>query len=236
MKDLKQALLTQLSKLEALKTQGKALLSRGRVSMEDVNSYLGVADAVLDGVVPATLSTNVAIASEDPASKLELAVMEVDRMADATETEIGQVPPSDSVVSMSNDEDVLEFDTLIDESEEFTAISEFGSALAAAPEPISAPAFEHFKKVVLNCFKRVGVSFEDIEQIENANDIDTIISKVDDVRDVADSLIENVSGQAVEVSVESRGAFASEYNRIMMRAGTHTSISKARKETVNVKA
>lgn len=235
MKDLKQALLTQLSKLEALKIQGKTILTRGNISMEDVDSYIGVADAVLVGDIPATLSTNVAIVSDDPAIKMELAVMEVDRMVDATETDIGQVPPSDSVVSMGDD-DAVEFDTLIDEAEEFTAISDFGTALGKSPEPISAPAFEQFKKVVLNCFKRVGVSFEDIEQVENANDIDTILSKVDDVRDVADSLIENVSEQSVEVSVESRGEFASEFNRIMARAATHTSISKVRKETANVEA
>jgi hypothetical protein len=207
-------------KLKALVIQGKALMKRGNVSMEEADAYIGLSDAVLNGIVPATLSANTAISSHDPDVKMELAVTEVAYLADATETEIGQVPPHGSVISM-DDEELQEFDTLIDESEELTALSHFGTAMQNSSMADSEKSFEQFKTVVINSLKRTGVSAEDIEQVENAVDIDTVVGKVDDVRDVADSIIEEFSNSGNVITVESAEGSTTVLNHIVARARQH---------------
>jgi hypothetical protein len=207
-------------KLNALVIQGKALMNRGNVSMEEVDAYIGLSDAVLAGEVPATLSANTAISSSDPDVKLEMAVTEVAAMNDG---DIGQVPPVDSVISM-DDAELGEYDTLIDESEEFSALSHFGTVLGETELADSAKSFEQYKLVVVNACRRNGVSLEDIAQIEAAVDIDGIVAKVDDVRDVADEVIEvfcNNSDSGNVVTVESAQGTAGTLNHVVERARRH---------------
>lgn len=206
------------TKLQALLTQGKALMSRGNVSMEEVDAYIGLSDAVLAGEVPATISANTAITSDDPDVKLELAVTEVAAMSEANN---GQIPPPGSVVSMDDDE-AADYDALIDESEELTALSDFGTALNDSGLDNDVPAMEQYRKLVIGSFKRNSVSLEDISIVEGAVDIDGIVAKVDDVRDVADAVIEDFSNSGnVIVSEESINGTQPLFNHVRDRARRH---------------
>jgi hypothetical protein len=218
---------TRPSLSRALAMHGKTILLRGNVSMEEVTSYIGVSDAILSGELPAVISSAIPSDVTDPDSLMELAVTEVTAQAD-----IGQVPPVESVISMDTPEQISEVDTLVDESEELNALSEFGIALTAAPSLSVAESLENYKSAVIGCFTRINVSKEDIEQIEEANDIETVIGKVDDIRDVADALIEQADESGGEVSTESLFSEDQRFSRAMVkvRVANHMTAVKTRQE------
>jgi hypothetical protein len=218
---------TRPSLFRALAMHGKTILLRGNVSMEEVTSYIGVSDAILSGELPAVISSSIPSDVTDPDSLMELAITEVTAQGD-----IGQVPPVESVISMDTPEQISEVDTLVDESEELNALSEFGIAITATPSLSVAESLENYKSAVIGCFTRISVSKEDIEQIEEANDIETVIGKVDDIRDVADALIEQADESGGEVSTESLFSEDQRYTRAQVKArvANHMMVIKTRQE------
>lgn len=222
-----QALASQRSVLESLKIQGRALLHRGNVSMEEADTFIEVADAVLAGEAPATISANLALDNPDADAKLELGVLEVDKQLASTNDAIqaidqGQVPPADAVVTMDSDE-AEELDTLIDEAEELDAAAEFGHAIQDEPGLDQEVALEQYKALVTDIFRRADVSLEDIAVIDEAEEIGVIVEKVEEVRDVADEVIKATADTAQGVvSTESFQTLfpgvAEELGRILDRA------------------
>jgi hypothetical protein len=226
------------SVLESLKVQGTALLARGNVSMEEFDSYKLVSEAVITGDVPVAVEGTVTepVTVDDPDVCMELAVMEVDRQLEETEVEIentGPIPPSDAVVSMDDDE-AAEVDDLIDEAEELDALAEYGYAIQEDSGLEGGAAFESYKKLVIDCFKRADVS---IESVEAAETIEAVVTEVEEVRDIAELVIEKVAEGTDPVSVESFSDSSIPLRAVVVRANTYTAIAKARKkETANVPA
>lgn len=234
------ALAARRSTLESLKIQGRSILHRGNVSMEEADSFLALTDAVLSGDAPATISSTVGT-NPDADSKLELTVMEVDRQLESTNNEIstcdqGQVPPADSVVSMDADE-ATSVSTLLDEAEELDALAEYGSAIQDDPSLDQGAALESYKGLVKDCWRRAGLSFESIDQ---TTDIQQTIAEVETVRNTADQVITSVVEQGSTISTESFqeifGEATEELRAIFRRADEHVARVAARKEIDNVSA
>lgn len=227
------ALASQRSTLEALKIQGRSLLARGNVSMEEVDDYIEVADAVVPSENDSTIGTTVPETHPDADSKLELAVMEVDRRLEITNDEIAgtadQIPPADAVVNLDSEDDVAQIDEVINEAEELDALGEFGMAIQEDSGLDPEVALESYKGMVVPALRALGVSQEQLDEVLAAASITQIVPIVEEVNNVADAVVEKITEATQEVSTESVGVGAGAAHLTIGRARSYLAAKKSKK-------
>ncbi len=220
------------STLESLKIQGRALMHRGNVSMEEADSYIELADAVLGNTAEGSVGTT-ATENPDADAKIELAVMEVDRELEAANSallknDIGQVPPADSQITM-DDDNATDLDQLIDEAEQLDSVAEVGYAMQDDASLDQTAALESYKALVKPLLRGIGVSQEQLETVDNATTIAEVVPVVEEVVDVAEQVIakiEEVNPEEPGVSTESIGVGAGAAMVTLRRARSYLASKK----------